>query len=81
MRSKFELERYYYSKLTVSEVEGLVQIYRYILIFSLIQIFRSVFVDVDLQHNIKLNSNFKASYRFIGSYFVIYQHSFHENPS
>jgi len=27
VRSKFELERYYYSKLTVSEVEGLVQIY------------------------------------------------------
>jgi len=26
-RSKFELERFYYSKLTVSEVEGLVQIY------------------------------------------------------
>ena len=27
-RSKFELERLYYSKLTVSEVEGLVEIYR-----------------------------------------------------
>ena len=34
VRSKFELERSYYSKLTVSEVEGLVQIYRYIFDFQ-----------------------------------------------